>query len=294
MTTLALEVIPLVLLGWAYLRRTRSLAARGRPVALARRLSFALGLLIVFAAVGTPLAHMAEELFLAHMVQHILLGDLGALLLVFGLTGPVLAPALRVRVLNRLRVLGHPLVAFPLWMVNLYCWHLSALYQASLSAPAVHAVMHAAFLGLGVAMWMPLLGPLPTPAWFGDLARLIYVFAIRLAGALLANVFIWSQTVYYPDYAPGQAEWDIAPLTDQATAGAILMIEGSILTVVLFGWLLFRAARHDEQRQALLDFARDHGLALTEERAARAAASGQAGALRAQLERRATSKHQAK
>ena len=39
------------------------------------------------------------------------------------------------------------------------------------------------------------------------------------------------------------------------TAGAIMMVEGSILTLLLFGWLFARTAREGEERQELLELA---------------------------------------
>jgi cytochrome c oxidase assembly factor CtaG len=146
----------------------------------------------------------------------------------------------------------------------------------------VHAVEHACFLGFGIAMWLALLGPLPAPAWFGNAARLGYVLVVRLAGALLANIFIWSGTAFYPDYAAGEAQHGVSALSDQGLAGSIMMIEGSIVTLALFAWLFLWAAAEGERRQELLDFAAAHGLSLDEERAARAVAAGRA----AELERR--------
>jgi hypothetical protein len=45
-------------------------------------------------------------------------------------------------------------------------------------------------------MWMPLVGPLPQPAWFGIPAKLGYLIGVRFAGAVLGNVFMWS-TVFF-------------------------------------------------------------------------------------------------
>ena len=73
---------------------------------------------------------MGEELLLAHMAQHLLIGDIAALLIVLGLTGPLLQPLLAIKAIDRLRVLTHPLVALPLWAASLYVWHIPALYQA--------------------------------------------------------------------------------------------------------------------------------------------------------------------
>ena len=109
-----------------------------------------------------------------------------------------------------LRFLGNPLVALPIWAVNLYLWHLSALYDGVLDSPLLHLAQHAGFFTFGLAMWLPLVGPLPKPAWFGDGAKLVYVIVVRLLEAVLANVLIWSGTVLYPDYAPGEAKWNIS------------------------------------------------------------------------------------
>jgi cytochrome c oxidase assembly factor CtaG len=125
------------------------------------------------------------------------------------------------------------------------------------------------------------------PRWFGNLSKLFYIVSVRLVGAILGNVFVWSGTVFYPTYNRGEAFWHISPLSDQTIAGAVMMVEGSILTVCLFGWLFLRAAREGEERQQLLDFAHERGLELTDQRAARAVAAGRGAELRRRLEGRA-------
>ena len=112
-------------------------------------------------------AHLLlSELLAAHMAEHLLMADIGALLIVLGLTGPLLAPVLRIRAFDRLRVLAHPAVALPLWAIDLYVWHLPALYQAALRNGSVHALQHTMFIACGVNMWMCLFGPLPMPPGF--------------------------------------------------------------------------------------------------------------------------------
>jgi putative membrane protein len=274
------------LLAVAYARRALTLLRAGRPVARGRQACFYGGLILIVATLVSPLGHISDELFAAHMLEHLLVADIAALLLVLGLTGPVLAPVLRIRAIDRLRVLAHPGVALPLWALDLLVWHLPVLYQAALHDSRVHALEHAMFIAAGVNMWMPLFGPLPMPSWFGNAWRLGYVVAVRLLGSLLANVFVWSGTVFYPDYARGERYWGIDPISDQVAAGAIVMIEGSILTLILFAWLFLRTADQGEERQALLDFADVHGLDLSEARATRAVAAGRGGLLRDRLEAR--------
>jgi cytochrome c oxidase assembly factor CtaG len=280
-----LQLGPLVILALLYARRAGRLASSGHPVPGWRRACFYTGLALVGASL-TSLDAAADELLFAHMVEHLLLGDLAALLIVLGLTAPMLAPVLRIRLFDRLRALSHPAIAFPLWAVNLYVWHLPTLYEAALRHPTVHALEHAMFLGLGINMWMCLVGPLPMPAWFGNLAKLLYIVAVRLTGAILGNIFVWSGTVFYPYYLHGDAVHHISPLADQSVAGAIMMVEESILTLGLFCWLFLRTAREGEERQDLLDFATARGLELSEARAARAVAAGRGADLRRRLESR--------
>jgi putative membrane protein len=279
----ALQLGPLALLGLLYARRARTLAQSTHPVPRWRQTCFYGGCLVIAVALSA-LGGASEELLYAHMIEHLLLGDIAALLIVLGLTGPLLAPILRIGLFERLRRLSHPAVAFPLWAIDLYVWHLPVLYQAALRHTAVHALQHALFLGLGVNMWMCLFGPLPTPSWFGNLGRLFYIVAVRLTGTVLGNIFLWSSTAFYPFYAHGEALAHISPVTDQNLAGAIMMVQESILTLGLFCWLFLRAAREGEERQDLLDFARNHGLELTEERAARAVAAGRGAELRRRLQ----------
>jgi putative membrane protein len=282
----AFQIGPLVLLGLLYAKRAHTLALDDHPVPGWRQACFYGGFVVIGAAL-TSLGGASQELLWVHMIEHLLLGDIAALLIVLGMTGPLLAPILRIGFFDRLRVLSHPAIAFPLWAVDLYVWHLPSLYQAALRHSAVHALEHAMFLGFGINMWMCLFGPLPTPRWFGNLGKLLYIVAVRLAGTVLGNIFLWSGTVFYPFYLHGDAVYHISPLADQNLAGAIMMIEESILTLGLFCWLFLRTAREGEERQDLLDFARAQGLELTEARAARAVAAGRGEELRRRLERRA-------
>ena len=276
----------LVVCYWVpYHLRSRTLAAQGRPVPGWRRACFVAGLIVCAVALSPPFGHGSQELLWVHMIEHLLIGDVGALLLVLGLTGPLLQPLLRIHWVQRLRVLFHPVVAVAVWWIDLYVWHLPVFYEAALRHDAIHALEHACFLAAGIVMWMALLGPLPKPAWFGNFARLGYIVTVRLIGTLLGNVFIWSGTVFYPFYIYGDAKHGLRPLTDQGIAGAVMMIEESMITLGLFAWLFLKAARDGEERQELIEFAAAHGVTLSEERAARAVAAGQGAELRRRLER---------
>jgi cytochrome c oxidase assembly factor CtaG len=281
----ATQLGPLMILGLLYAWRVRGLALEGRPVPGWRQACFYGGFVVIGVAL-TSLGKASQELLFVHMIEHLLLGDIAALLIVLGLTASVIAPILRIAFFNRLRVLANPLIAFPLWLIDFYAWHLPVFYQAALRHSGIHALEHAMFLGFGINMWMCLFGPLPMPAWFGNLGKLVYIVAVRLAGSALGNIFLWSGTVFYPYYLQSDSLRHISPIADQNIAGAVMMIEESLLTIGLFCWLFMKTARESEERQDLLDFASRHGVALSEKRAARAIAAGRGGDLRKRLELR--------
>jgi cytochrome c oxidase assembly factor CtaG len=281
------EVLPPLIAAATYLilygRRLRTLARERRPVPTWRICCFVFGVVLVLVVQLGPVDDLADTLLVAHMAQHIVIGDIASLFIVLGLTGPVLQPLLHMRITRPLRVMATPVVALVLWVVNLYMWHIPFFYQAAINHDLVHSLEHASMLWFGTLLWLALIGPLPKPRWFQGWGALVYVVMVRLLGAVLANVLIWGQTVFYPVYDARDATRGLNPLSDQNLAGGLMMIEESLLTVVLLAWLFFRFAMRDEQRQELLDLAEQHGVELSDERAARAAAAGETERLRERI-----------
>ena len=278
-----LEVFPLTAAGILYWHRATVLSWDGRSVPAWRQACFGAGLATIAVALFSPIGHISEELVIAHMGEHLLIGDIASLLLVLGLTRSLLQPLLAVRAFNRLQILAHPAVALPLWALNLFFWHIPALYQDAYGAAPVHALEHTTFLVFGCLMWMPVFGPLPKPDWFGAAWKVGYVVAVRFTGAILGNVLMWSGSVLYPIYAPGERYWGISPLADQGTAGVLMMIEGTFLALGVLAWVFFEVAREGTEKQRLLDLAHERGVHLDERRAGRAVAAGHGALLEQRL-----------
>ncbi len=257
LTSWTLDPAPLILLAavtLAYYRRARALARRESPVPAWRQWSFGAGIALAFVAVASPLHAFGEEQFFsAHMLQHVLLGDLAPLAIVAGLTGPLLRPVLALPVVGRLRALVHPLVALPLWALNLSLWHLPVAYEGALGNEALHALEHGLFFAFGALMWAPVVEVLPGPQWFGTGWKLGYIVAVRLVETVLGNVFVWSGSVFYDSYVHPVERWGISAHADQGIAGGIMMIEGSLVTIGALAWLFLKLASEGELRQLLLE-----------------------------------------
>jgi putative membrane protein len=248
-----LQVLPTALAAYLYLRRTRTLAREGRPVATWRQAIFWTGIALVVIALNSPVDALGEQhFFFMHMTQHVILGDLAPLCFVVGLTGQILRPLLVLRWVERLRVLAHPLIALPVWGIDLYVWHIPYLYDGALHHDSIHALEHFMFFTCGCLMWEPVVETLPGPAWFGTGMKLGYIAAVRIVETILGNIFIWSNTVFYSVYKHAP-EWGLTPTHDQNLGGIVMMAEGSVVTLVALSWLFLRLAAEGETRQRLLE-----------------------------------------
>ena len=187
------------------------------------RSSLVLGIALTVGSDAAPLAGR----FWLHMLQHLLLGDIGPLLIVLGLTGSVR--------------LAQPLVALPLWASSLVIWHLSRFYDAALDHAWLHQLEHLSFFGTGLLLWAALI--LPGPAWFTTVRKLPYVLVMWLVPLALSQIFLWSSHSYYGRYT----------VTDQRAGGGVMLIESSFVMLGVVVWLLFRILSESEARQRLLD-----------------------------------------
>jgi putative membrane protein len=226
------------------------------------------GLLQAFAAVGAVTALLlalvspldplgGRYLFSAHMLQHVLLGDIAPVLALLALSRVILRPATRrlVRVERALGPLAHPASALVLWFLLLYVWHLPALYQAALRDPIVHVLEHACFFVAGVAVWWPLVQPLPMRHGLKGGWTFAYIAVAKLGLGALGLYFTWSSTLAYPFYASAPRLFGLTPIADQNVGGAIMMVEQSIVLAialaVLFVRMLAQSEEEDQRRERL-------------------------------------------
>ena len=121
----------------------------------------------------------------------------------------------------------------------------------------VHALEHVCFFAAGIVLWLPVLETLPAPEWFGTGAKLGYVVGVRLIATAIGNVFIWGGAPFYDVYKTGNDYLGLSPSADQSLAGSVMMLEGSIVTIVAIAWLFLRMAQEGEVRQELIDKGHD-------------------------------------
>jgi putative membrane protein len=202
-------------------------------------LLLALGAVCVgtFALLG-PLDGLAEAGLSAHMLQHVLVGDLAPLLLVLALGGSELerlAPPWLRRLAGRL---FRPMPAFAVWAAAIAVWHVPAFYALALEHERVHAVEHAKFMAGGVLVWSQLLDPARRGllrGWW----RFGYAMLVLVAAQALANVLVLSYRPLYQAYADTQRPLGLSAVGDQDAAAVVMMVE-QVLTLGTFAFLTAR------------------------------------------------------
>jgi cytochrome c oxidase assembly factor CtaG/ferredoxin len=211
-----------------------------------RLFSFAAGLATVFVAVASPLDAFAGLLLQVHMIQHLLLMMVAPPLILAGapylpiLSGlprafvrEVLAPFLVWHPLKRIGcILFHPVFCWVAFVASNVLWHLPFFYELALNSPSWHQVEHLCFLLTGLLFWWHLVLPWPSRPVWPRWAMIPYLVLADLQNTALAAFLTFYDRILYPTYEHAPRLWGSNPLDDQAIAGTIMWVPGSIIFLV--------------------------------------------------------------
>lgn len=243
------QSVPLALCCAAGLLYARELLrGRGSRARSWRAAAFYGGLAALVAALVWPLDGYADELFCAHMAQHVLLLTVAPPLLVLGRpwlrVWRPLPPALRrpaARGVTRAAAAAPPLVAWLLMNGALLGWHAPVLYSAAVRHSGVHVLEHLSFFLTGMLFWAIALGAPPLHARLPEVWRIAYLAGALLPGWVLAIVLAFARSPLYAAYAdlatrPGH----LTALGDQQIAAGVMWVPGSLAYVVAVVVLFYR------------------------------------------------------
>ncbi|MBX6322833.1 MAG: cytochrome c oxidase assembly protein [Rhodospirillaceae bacterium] len=249
------------------LLRLRVRGAAGRVVAPGQVGAFAAGLLVLALALLSPLDAMADQLFSAHMTQHLLLMMAAAPLLVWARPATVILWAFGARSRRRVgrawRASGlhravraplSPLVAWTLFSGVFLFWHIPGPYGWALRSETVHAAEHLSFLVSALAFWTIVIEPSGRRR-LAHAATLVFIVATAVLSALPGALMLLAPRPLYAVHAQGAAAWGLSPLEDQQLAGLIMWVPAGLVyvaaaAVVFLRWL--KAGEAQALRNAVL------------------------------------------
>jgi putative membrane protein len=219
-------------------RRLHMRAGRGSSDLSHRARLFAVGWLVLVAALVSPLHQAGERSFAAHMFEHELIMLAAAPLLV--LSEPMVAmlwafPTGARRAIGALtkapfitaawRQLTGPVTATLLQATALWLWHAPALFDLALASDGWHAAQHLSFLVSALLFWTAMLSQHAA----AGVAALCLVATSIVSGALGA-LMAFATSPWYVGYARfGMTPLGLTPAEDQQLAGLLMWVPGGLV-----------------------------------------------------------------
>jgi putative membrane protein len=217
--------------GWSSLRSAASTA-----IPAWRAASFLVGLALIWAALGSPLAMLDEHFLTAHMLKHLLLMTIApALLLLASPFSPILhglpqrfvqsilVPMARTPLLHRIgKFFANPVVCWLAATAALVAWHIPAIFASALASPVLHHFEHFTFIAAGTLFWWPVIKPWgDVPNWSGW-PILLYLFLATIPCDILSAYLTFCDRVVYLSYLDVPNGSLNSVLQDQQLAGALM------------------------------------------------------------------------
>jgi putative membrane protein len=234
-------------------------SVRSKLFGAPRHLSFIAGLATLFLVLISPLDGLDDQLFSAHMAQHMALMMVAPPLLVFGRPAMVWLwafplPARRVigqiwiktGLRHWLHQIGTPAVIWILCSVALWFWHLPGPFAWSLARERVHAIEHICFFATSLLFWSLVLEPLAKRR-IGYGIAIIFVVTFGLQMGLMGALLTFAGHPLYGAYLQTAEHWGLSPLEDQQLGGLSMWIPASLIHLTTLGVLVAAWMRQDER-----------------------------------------------
>ena len=204
-----------------------------------RLFSYFLGLFLVALALLSPIDALGQQLFMFHMIQHLLLIMFAPPLLLLANPMPFILWGLPDSwryhvgrglsyvlhrdsvVRNTLRTLTATGVVWLIWVISLIGWHDPGMYNAALRSEFVHNVEHLMFFVASMLFWWHITGAGPRihkqlGVWVARIGLLIGAIPPNM---LLGVVLAFATTALYSYYTAVPRLWGIDVVTDQRIGG---------------------------------------------------------------------------
>ena len=231
--------------GWWRLRRKRG--AESRLASVPRLITYLVGMFVLAVALMSPVDRLGPQLFLMHMIQHLLSIMVAAPLLCLAEPFPIglwgLPQPLRRRVARlfmhdsvmrqALRPVTQPAIMWLAFIFILLGWHDAGAYNAALRHEWVHDIQHITFFVSALGYWWHVVGNGPRlhprlPGW----GRLAFLLLAIPPNAITGAVISFAQRPIYTYYESVPRIWGISVMDDQLWGGIIMYIPGSMMFII--------------------------------------------------------------
>ena len=202
---------------------------------VSRNLCFAAAIAVILLTVFPPLAAMAQQLFAAHMAQHLLLIVVAAPLLV------VSDADARLQRFSIYRTLAQPAPAWIGFVAIFIFWHWAAAFQWAARSMAGEILELATILAAAFLFWDVALSR-TTHVQLSHGARALYLMTAAVATDLPGVIMVFSPRAICTMPGENAMRWGLTPLQDQQIAGLLMWVVAnlvffSIATLLFARWI---------------------------------------------------------
>ena len=256
--------LPTLLVLWLYFAGQRAAAARAESrLATARHFAFFGGVAALFLALQSPIESLADHLFVAHQVEHMLLRTVGPMLIVAAspqaallrglpsaLRRKIVAPLIASPPVRALRLLGRPAPATALFIGTTYFWMIPRYHDIAILDEPVHYLWHITLLLSGLIFFWRILDSRPYPLGASLGVRLFMFWLASVGNILLGSYLSFKHEVLYHAYAEMGRLWAIAPAVDEQIGGLTMWIPGCMMFAGTAMLMIYRWAQQEDRAAA--------------------------------------------
>lgn len=225
--------------------------AAGQPATRGQKLWFFSGIAVMWIASDAPIHDVSEDyLFWVHMIQHMLITMIAPAMILLGLPKWLLRWVFhKPAAFSALRFVTRPLIAFIVFNALIAVTHWPAIVNASVGNELFHFTVHTVLVLSALAMWWPVVEPLPELRRLSDPGKMLYLFGQSILPTVPASFLTFAENPIYSSYASFPRLWGFSPETDQMVAGLIMKLGGGLLLWVIIAVIFFKWHAREESQQ---------------------------------------------
>jgi len=257
----------LLFLYYALISIFRAEKKEERPFPLKNQILFILGVLIFYAAKGSPINVLGHITFSMHMVQMVLLYLLSTPLLVLGIPTWVYEEIFKFNFIRKpFQFFTRPVISALLFNGLFSIYHYPDIYDYLNTTYLLHNIYLLILFITSIFMWWPILSPLPDQKQLSELRKIAYIFIDGILITPACVMIIFADTALYRTFSdpelwavmfgfciPANANVDMGqimnqffnflPPKDDQQLGGVLMklmqeiIYGTVLAYVFIRWV---------------------------------------------------------
>jgi putative membrane protein len=224
------------------------------PINNWQKASFFAGIVVLFAALQSPVEPLAEHYFAIHQVQHLLVRMVGPLLILLGapltpmlrgmptwLRQGVIRPVVRTSAAHWIYgKITNPVFTIVLFLGLLFFWQVPGPHDLAVHNDYVHELMHGTMLLSGFLFWWIVVDPKPHQSRLHYGLRVLYLGLIVLPNTLLGAAITFQEGLIYSSYQELPRPWEgFSYISDQRLGGLTLWVPGDMMCIIGAGVVMF-------------------------------------------------------